>query len=362
MCKSSVSCVSEGPDIFPFEANSVRKKPRKIKYMRWNEDQLIQYIQKQTGPRPKPPFVGIGDDGALIHLPKNQSLITTTDSLVEDVHFLRKRIRAEDLGWKTLAVNLSDLAAMGATPKWVLLNLSLPPNLESGWVENFLKGFFQLAQKYKVQLMGGDTTASKKGIFISVTAMGVLKVKDAKLRTQAKANDLLCVTGPLGSSRAGLALQSAWKAHKPFHKSLLQSHHRPEPRVNEGVWLAQQKGVHAMMDVSDGLLKDSRRLAKASGVGVYINAGALPITQSFVKYCAVTKKSMIEEALLGGEDYELLFTANVKALPTLQKKYAQKFKKEFSVIGSVGTSKPKVVVIHNAEVLNLKKLKPFEHF
>lgn len=243
-----------------------------------------------------PDHVGIGDDCAVIPKGDGKSWLLSTDCLQEDIHFLRSKISAEDLGYKSLMVNLSDIAAMGGTALYCLLTLSLPNDIDVEWVDAFSRGFQGAAQAHGVLLMGGDTTRASSEISIGVTVVG--EAKRYLLRSGVQEGDVICVTGPLGDSGAGLhCLQ-----HDIDNPSLINAHCRPEAQLTAGQWLAEQEGVHAMIDLSDGLYSDLKRLKEASGWGFDIELSKLPLSESLRN----SKLNALDFALFGGEDYQLL--------------------------------------------------------
>ncbi len=241
-------------------------------------------------------FEGIGDDCSVMPLGGGDALVFTADMLVEGVHFLRAATSAYDLGRKSLAVNLSDVAAMGAKPVATLCSLSVPKDLMGEWLEEFMRGYRDLSAEHGVALVGGDTTGSESGSFVvNVTAIGRGAVANLKRRSTAKVGDTIYVTGRIGGSGAGLQDILAGQ----FETELAMLHKRPTARVVEGQWLGEQAEVHAMMDISDGVGSDLRHILTLSGVGARVETSAVPIC------CGAT----LEQALSSGEDYELLFTA-----------------------------------------------------
>lgn len=333
--------------------------------MSLKEDQLIQWLtQKTQGQKRWSSGFGIGDDGAVLKKSKQKDNVVCSDSLVESIHFDLSSITPQDLGWKSLAVNLSDLAAMGATPKYSFLNLSLPSSKMGGWVRKFLKGYLELSELHRVSLMGGDTTSSPDRVFISVTVIGECLKGHSKLRSTAHAGDVLCVTGNLGDSRAGLFLQTQkWSSvHK---KKLLLKHHCPKPRVEEGKWLGAREEVTSMMDISDGLFKDVSRLCRANTLSVQLDPREIPMSVSLKKMCAHFKKNILEEAFLGGEDYELLLTCKSNSLKRLSRLFKTKFKKSLIPIGVMCASrkgKEKVTWVDEQKDTHINFKKSYEHF
>ncbi|HWG65891.1 MAG TPA: thiamine-phosphate kinase [Rhodanobacteraceae bacterium] len=277
------------------------------------EFDLIERVHSHCAHRRGDVALGIGDDAALLDVPAGQQLVACTDTLVAGVHF-PDRTAPEDIGWKSLAVNLSDLAAMGAQSAWALLALTLP-DADAAFVERFAKGFADLAQAHGVALVGGDTTQGP--LSVTVTALGWVPRNLALTRTGARAGDAVFVTGTLGDAAGALRLflppQAGTAAihGKELHGAeggggLLRTRlNRPEPRITAG--LALRGIASACIDVSDGLLADLGHVCAASKVAAEINADALPISSALA--ASFDAKTCRELALSGGDDYELCFTA-----------------------------------------------------
>ena len=244
--------------------------------------------------------LGIGDDAAILAPPAGHELVVATDTLVAGVHFPQST-RPEDIGWKALAVNLSDLAAMGATPAWALLALTLPA-AERAFVERFADGFAELAAQHHVALIGGDTT--RGALTISVTVLGFAPPAQALRRDGARAGDLVFVTGTLGDAAAGLRCLDKNAAARGMCETLIARLDRPTPRIAAGVVL---RGVaSACIDVSDGLLADLGHVAARSGVGIEITAATLPASSALLQ--SVEEPLRLALQATGGDDYELAFT------------------------------------------------------
>lgn len=277
-------------------ANAV---PEKVNTMA--EFDLIGRIAARVGRR-KDVVLGIGDDAAVLAPPAGQQLIAACDTLNQGVHFPLDAEPA-DVGWKALAVNLSDLAAMGATPAWVLLSLALPAADES-FVDAFLDGFFELATLSDVVLVGGDTTHGP--LSITVTALGLVPAGSALRRGGAQQDDVVCVSGTLGDAAGALQLIHAEvdASALPHLQSLRQRMRRPQPRLALGRTL--RDCAHAAIDVSDGLLADLGHIARASGVGIELEADALPCSSALAACFEPAERLRLQA--IGGDDYELAFT------------------------------------------------------
>jgi thiamine-monophosphate kinase len=266
------------------------------------EFELIDRFFATLGARRADTVDGVGDDAALTVVPAGHELVSCVDTLVDGRHF-PKGTDAEDIGWRSLAVNLSDLAAMGAHPAWALLALTLP-EIDEEWLDGFARGFGKLAAEAGVALVGGDTTRGP--LTISVTALGTVPAGTALRRRGARPGDLLYVTGWPGDAAAGLALIEGRLRGQGANRGALERKFRhPEPRLAFGQGL---RGIaSACIDVSDGLAQDLGRLASASGVGAVIRARELPLSRAL--YALAGEESARRYSLAGGDDYELLFTA-----------------------------------------------------
>ncbi len=260
-------------------------------------------------------ITGIGDDCAIIPQSTGLETLVSTDMLVEGSHFLISDITPFQLGWKSAAVNLSDIAAMGGKPVGTFLSFALPKDLNTDWIKGFIDGYRSISEKYGCPLLGGDTTSSPDRICINVTVLGQCAQGQSKKRCDAQTGDLVCVTGPLGDSGAGLQIiLDGQKKNCPVSQALIKKHYMPEPRVAEGLQLSMLEGVHAMMDISDGIGSDLRHILKASGKGARIDCTAIPLSEELKSYCAATGCDPLELAISAGEDYELLFTCNANAI------------------------------------------------
>ena len=251
---------------------------------------------------PSDVIVGIGDDGAVIRTSPGEETVLATDTLVEGVHFA-SGASPQDIGHKCLAVNLSDLAAMGAVPRWALLNLTLP-NAHEDWLQHFSSGFLGLARYYGVTLVGGDT--SRGPLCISVTAAGTLPSGTALTRSGACSGDQVWVSGSLGDAAIGLRIAQEGRNQADSHTaSLIRRLNVPEPRVSLGQSL---RGVaSAAVDVSDGLLSDLRHILRCSGgLGAILDVSSLPLSPAALAVC--DERTVQSSALGGGDDYELCFT------------------------------------------------------
>jgi thiamine-monophosphate kinase len=241
--------------------------------------------------------VAIGDDAAVLTPRRGEELVLTTDAVVEDVHFRWRATEPRRLGHKALAVNLSDIAAMGARPLGCLLTLALPASIAGQRLDGFLAGFLALARASRCPLVGGDITRARE-FSATVTAIGAVKRGRALLRSAARPGERVFVTGTLGGAAAGLARLEAGRLRTPLDRRLARRQQAPEPRLEASAALVAAGLSRAAIDISDGLAQDLGHLCEESGVGARIDLDALPVMRG----------ATLRQALAGGEDYELLFT------------------------------------------------------
>ena len=265
------------------------------------EKALIERI-RQSARRTSRLRTGIGDDCAVLRTPAGRDLLVTTDFSLEGVHFRREWHPPEVVGHRCLTRGLSDIAAMGGVPLAVFLSLALPDKLPQRWVDSFLKGLLKLADEFRIPLAGGDTAESKAGILADIVVLGSVPRGKAVLRSGANAGDRIYVTGELGGAAA--ALHELFAGRKA-RVSDFPRHFHPVPRIAIGEFLRMKGLASAMIDLSDGLSTDLAHICEESGVGVEIIVSALP-------KAAIGKTGLqvkLSDALDGGDDYELLFTA-----------------------------------------------------
>ncbi len=292
---------------------------------------LIDRIRKRaTSGRRGAVRIGIGDDAAVVRPGALSELLATTDLLLEGIHFDLSYTDFYSLGWKSAAVNLSDIAAMGGEPRFCLTALGISSGVKPEQVLDFYRGVNDLLGMHHAELIGGDTCASRTDLFISVTVIGEVKRGRAVLRSGARPGDLIFVTGTLGDAAAGLELLSRGvrqtskgrqiPQRKPSrHEAyLLKRHLRPEPRVSEGMALSRSGCASSMIDISDGLSSDLLHICKQSGVGAEVREGAIPLSPALIRMQEHLTRPGLTHALSGGEDYELLFTVPPSRLVKLR--------------------------------------------
>ncbi|MDP3723447.1 MAG: thiamine-phosphate kinase [Candidatus Omnitrophota bacterium] len=273
------------------------------------EHGLIERIRRRVR-RTSSVVVGIGDDAAVVRPPRGRQLLVASDMLVEDVHFQRRRLAARWIGWKALACNLSDIAAMGGTPLWAVVSLGLPPRTSVSWVEALYRGLEQCARRFGVAIVGGDTVRSSR-LIVDVAIVGAARPERVVRRSGAQVGDLLLVTGRLGGSlRDG-------------------RHARVVPRVAEAQALLRRVRIHAMMDLSDGLASDLWQLSRASRVVLRVEEARIPVAPAArgcrQRGCRCRRwagrmpgrvgrdRPAVYHALMDGEDFELLFAVDARA-------------------------------------------------
>lgn len=304
---------------------------------------FIGDIATMFGALPHSGFEPIGDD-CTVYPMGDEALVMTTDMLVEDVHFLRGVSSAEEIGEKSLMVNISDVAAMGAKPVATLLSIALPESAQGEWAEKFMRGYYEASKREGVALVGGDTTASKDKIAINVVAIGRAPMANIKRRSAAKIGDIVAVTGKLGTSSKGLVDIMFGDLNTVAAKA----HRRGQARVAEGIWLGTRSEVHAMMDISDGIASDIKHIMEQSKVGAEIELKNIP-TDYDIRY-----------ATTGGEDYELLMTVDGASFDTLTKELHKATGTTLTAIGII-TDSNNIEWLEEGKPTELE-LKGFTHF
>lgn len=242
----------------------------------------------------------------------------TTDALVENVHFTRADVSFEQIGWRALAANLSDIAAMGAKPVLATVALGIPAGVEPKELVQIYQGINRLAQRANIVIAGGDIVRAAE-LFVSITVVGEARKGNLKRRAGARSGDVIAVTGELGASRAAL------DAHDP-------AGYVPEPRIAEGIWLGRSRNVHALMDISDGLSTDLARMASASHCGAILDE--VPVAESAKAVAQTLGEDPRRYAAAGGEDFELLAAIEPRAFNYLSSRFASRFRRPLLRIGT----------------------------
>ncbi len=310
---------------------------------------LIDKITADYKPSQKSTIYGIGDDAAVIDNANYQTVVST-DLLMEGIHFDMSYTPLKHLGYKAVVVNLSDIYAMNATPKQITVSLAISSRFSVEAIEELYKGVYAACERYNVDLVGGDTTSSLKGLMISVTAIGQGEKGKIVYRNGAKPGDLICVTGDLGASYLGLQLLEREKqvyAANPEMQPVLEGHDyllkrqlKPEARKDIVDLFEQSKLIPtAMIDISDGLASELMHICRSSGVGVFIEEAQVPIQEETYNQAIEFNMDPITVALSGGEDYELLFTVDSADLEKVR------YMNDIYVIGDV-TPKEDGIYLH----------------
>lgn len=307
----------------------------------------ISFIERLRKKIPRSPGIplGIGDDAALLNIAKKRRLVVTTDAIVENVDFRMKNLFPEKIGRKALAINLSDIAAMGAKPKAFVLTIGKPASVTPAWLFRFYDGLMGLARTHGVFCVGGDISRSKE-FFASVTLLGEIEKGKAVTRSGAAEGDWIAVTGTLGGS-------------------LLRHHYDFTPRLHEGNFLAEKKIATAMIDISDGLVQDLIHILKASKVGAILELDQVPVSRDAKKMACGDLVKAREKALSDGEDFELLFTVR----PYHKRELGKIWKKQFfrvplTWIGRIKGEKPEILWTFEGKKVGTPRLakKGFSHF
>ena len=317
-----------------------------------NEFELINNYFKTIPIHRRDVHVGIGDDAAVTSVPPGSKLVTTVDTLVSGIHFDDK-VSPEDLAHKAVAVNLSDLAAMGAEPAWITLSLTIP-EINHDWLTAFSQAIQKQCRYFDVQLIGGDTCRGR--ISVTIQAMGLVPDELAIKRNSAQPGDLIYVTGTLGDAGAGLKLnQSDLTEFSASEAFLLERLHKPTPRMEAGINLRQF--ASAAIDISDGLVQDLQHILDASQVGAHINMKKIPLSEQ--NLAVFGEKQAQSFALTAGDDYELCFTVN----PDLREKLERAFVTANTAITQIGhITASKGLQVKNEDQLVEFENRGYDHF
>lgn len=301
---------------------------------------LIDIIKKNTINDGKTLCCGIGDDAAVLNPTPHMLQLVTTDMLMEDVHFSLNTILPWQLGFKALAVNMSDIAAMGGLPRHALVSIALPEHISLSFVEQLYAGMKELAAKHAVNIVGGDTISSPCRLVISITVLGETEPDRVIYRCGAQVGDWIAVSGTLGDSAGGLQMLLDQEQFSDGVR-LLQAHLVPEPQISLGR-LCSRHHVHALNDISDGLASEINEICTASDKGAVIYQDKLPVGRELSDFAAQTGRAAFDYALYGGEDYQLVFTA---APETTRKIMAAHTQTRLTVVGEIVEKEKGVILI-----------------
>ena len=333
-----------------------------------SEFDFINALRQRVASSAKSVVAGIGDDAAVFSNTAGKETVITADLLVEDVDFRRTTTPPYLLGHKALAVSLSDIAAMGSRPLWSLISIGVPEDVwDTDFVERLYDGWLELANRYGVQLIGGDTSRANESIVIDSIVAGECSAGMAVMRSGASPGDQIFVTGSLGAAAAGLRLieRGAHLAEQNLadedsqkldHVLLRQL--RPDPRVGWGIVLGEERLATSMIDLSDGLSSDLNHLCAASNVGALIDSALLPVDERVTELCGRRALDPLQLALHGGEDFELLFTVKSENVARLPRRV------DGVEIKRIGTIQPASEGVKIAEGSRTWKLEPggWKHF
>jgi thiamine-monophosphate kinase len=323
---------------------------------------FIEKISRGCLIRPDNIIKAIGDDAAAFYTDSGLVSLITTDLLVERIHFLRDATTGFDLGYKSMAVNLSDIAAMGGTAREAFVSVAIPEDCSTDFLEDVYRGIKDLASEFNVNILGGDTTLSIVDLIINISVTGSVPREELLLRNAAQHGDIIFSTGFLGDSRAGLHLiLNNIPTDTKELKELFNSHILPRPFLSEGRFLAAQAGVHAAIDVSDGLSSDIGHIAKESNVGVSLFAEKFPVSENLIYFCNRFDFNPVEFALAGGEDYTLLCTISPEKSDEVARKYLKTFNNPLYPIGKI-TDPGKMEIIDSSGRAKGFKPEGWDHF
>jgi thiamine-monophosphate kinase len=332
---------------------------------------LIRSLQRRFGQDGSPIIQGIGDDAAVVPSHPHQWLVITTDLLAEHIHFDLRTASFESVGYRAAMANLSDLAAMGATPRYGLVSLAIPKGRTQRDVDQLYRGMRKACRPHGVRLIGGDTSASQKGLFLNVTLIGTTAPGHVLFRRGARIGEGIYVTGTLGDARAGLyllqeSLRTATRQKSRLfprsHRNVLIGRHlHPTARVREGRWLNRSRFASSAIDLSDGLSGDLRHVCAESNVGALVELDRVPISPSCRAYAESKHIDPVQLALAGGEDYELLFTVASKHQARMERQ-ARNFGFHIARIGTIRPRDHGIrAVFHDGSVRPLPNTS-YEHF
>lgn len=300
-----------------------------------NEDEVVQAIRELVEPRGESSRarvkLGIGDDAALWQPSRSHRSAISTDMLVEGVDFTRDAMTLADTGWRAMAANASDLAAMGARPVLATVALGIPQDIGLDGILELYRGVAACAARCKLAIVGGDLSRAG-ALTIAITVVGEVRASDVKTRAAGRPGDVLALTGALGAARAGLELtRRSENIGDELVEGALRAFRRPEPRIAEGRFLAARRDVHAMIDLSDGLSTDLQRLAAASGCGAQIES--IPVAEPARALAQARGEDPERFGLIGGEDFELLAAIRPRAFSYVAARFAARFSHGLSRVG-----------------------------
>jgi thiamine-monophosphate kinase len=320
------------------------------------EFNLIDRMSAIIGTPKRPLVAGIGDDCAVLYPPKEKLQLVTTDMLVEDVHFSLSTASPYQIGWKSLAANISDIAAMGGEPTFAFVSVGFPKNTTAEFIDDLYLGMKKIAESYEVDIVGGDTVSSPE-IIINIALLGEVESGNQILRSGAKAGDAICVTGDVGGSSAGLAILQNSLSIEDTEKHLM-----PIPRVTEGRLLAKSHFVNAMIDISDGVASEVHHICKQSRTGAELYMAKIPLSPNVIPVAKQLEQDPCRFALYGGEDYELLFTCQYDKVDILREQIAQRCNTPITLIGRIIDNSSLITIEDEIGEIAILKPRGYDHF
>jgi len=330
-----------------------------VKLSRLGEFGIIERIKNVLASQSSDVQISIGDDAAVFKTHSEYWTVITTDALVEGVHFDLSYTPVESLGWKLMAVNISDIAAMGGIPRTAVVSLALTENWTLKQIDLLYQGIAACCKQYNCDLIGGDTVRSNYSTFLSATITGEVEPECCAKRSGAKTGDLVCITGVLGRVMVGFRILSLSLNKKGRQKAVNHFLH-PEPRVQEARILVKEVGINAMIDISDGLASEIEHICISSGKGCTIYGDKIPVAEDLKELSHSTNKPSFFEAIQSGEEYELLFTISEDNYQILKKKSI--FKNGLiSVIGTITDEAEGLNLFYNSKKISLPT-QGWDHF
>lgn len=329
------------------------------------EHGLIQRIQNKFSTKDRRVILGIGDDAAIITPASRKLLLFSTDTLREEIHFRKEYCTFYDIGWKAVAVSISDIAAMGGVPRYLLLSIAVPHKTPVKDLDGLMKGVADITSQYDMSLIGGNVSRSRNGVTIDTTVIGEVGKGTGVVRSGASVGDLIFVTGRVGRSAIGFSLLKlstgirsiSHRMARPF----IASHLRPVPRVREGMILGANKLATAMIDISDGLLADLDHICQQSKVGAYIYSGHIPLPAISRRLQRRVAGDPLNYALYGGEDYELLFTVKKRNKNKLEAVCRQEGL-EVTFIGEIVPMREGISIVGGKGAVRIGQMEGYDHF
>lgn len=338
------------------------KKRNSLRVKDIGEIGLIKRIEKLLSCSDPDVKIGIGDDAAAVRLKSNLLQVMTTDILIENVHFKQDTHTPFEIGYKSIVVNVSDVAAMAGIPRFALISVGICPDTPVDFIEDFYKGAQNAAAEYGLSIVGGDTTRSPV-FMVNISLIGQVEPGMLRCRSEAKIGDKIAVTGKLGGSAAGVYLLSniAETKKTAYADELKRAHLKPVARVKEAR-IAAQEGANAMEDISDGLASEIQHICECSHVGARIETSSIPVASGVREVARLMDKDIEDLCLYGGEDFELVFTVPKECVERIKKRIHRQTRTEVAVIGEIVKKKEGIFLVRpDGKRGNLSRY-GFEHF